>query len=102
MGVAVILVGFIKCRGAYDPHDLQVFNEGRTGGRYWFSRGWNLRAIGATAIGCALAWGGVVVPALKPLYDYAWFVGFFASGLAHLALAPRQAPIAGQAPLLSD
>ena len=53
-------------------------------------RGWNLRAIAATAIGCALAWGGVVVPALKPLYDYAWFVGFFAAGLAHLALAPRQ------------
>ena len=40
-------------------------------------RGWNWRAIAATAIGCGLAWGGLVVPALKPLYDYAWFVGFF-------------------------
>jgi cytosine/uracil/thiamine/allantoin permease len=28
-----------------------------------------------------------VVPALKPLYDYAWFVGFFAAGLTHLVLA---------------
>lgn len=56
------------------------------GGSY---RGWNGRAIAATAIGCALAWGGLVVPALTPLYDYAWFVGFFASGLAHLALATR-------------
>src|ERR1051325_7024718 len=27
--------------------------------------GWNWRAIAATAIGCALAWGGLVVPALK-------------------------------------
>ena len=53
-------------------------------------RGWNLRAIAATAIGCGLAWGGLVIPALKPLYDYAWFVGFFASGLAHIALAPHQ------------
>jgi NCS1 family nucleobase:cation symporter-1 len=52
-------------------------------------RGWNLRAIGATAIGCALAWGGFVVPVLKPLYDYAWFVGFFAAGAAHLAMARR-------------
>jgi NCS1 family nucleobase:cation symporter-1 len=52
-------------------------------------RGWNVRAIGATAIGCALAWGGFVVPVLKPLYDYAWFVGFFAAGAAHLALARR-------------
>ena len=53
-------------------------------------RGWNMRAIAATAIGCGLAWGGFIVPALKPLYDYAWFVGFFASGLAHLALATRE------------
>jgi len=49
-------------------------------------RGWNWRAIGATAIGCALAWGGLIVPALKPLYDYAWFVGFFAAGLTRVAL----------------
>src|SRR5882672_5744813 len=31
-------------------------------------RGWNWRAIGATALGCALAWIGLVVPSLKPLY----------------------------------
>jgi NCS1 family nucleobase:cation symporter-1 len=49
-------------------------------------RGWNWRAIGATAIGCALAWGGLIVPALKPLYDYAWFVGFFAAGLTRVVL----------------
>jgi len=49
--------------------------------------GWNWRAIGATAVGCALAWGGLVIPALKPLYDYAWFVGFFAAGATHLILA---------------
>ena len=55
-------------------------------------RGWHWRAIGATAIGCALAWGGLVVPALEPLYDYSWFVGFFAAFLAHLAFAPRRSP----------
>jgi len=48
-------------------------------------RGWSWRAIGATALGCALAWGGFVIPALKPLYDYAWFVGFFVAGATHLA-----------------
>jgi NCS1 family nucleobase:cation symporter-1 len=52
--------------------------------------GWNGRAIVATAAGCALAWGGVLIPAMKPLYDYAWFVGFFAAGLFHAALAPRR------------
>ena len=54
-------------------------------------RGWNWRAIGATALGCALAWGGLAIPALKPLYDYAWFVGFFVAAAAHTALAPRAA-----------
>jgi len=56
------------------------------GGAY---RGWNGRAIFATALGCALAWAGLVIPALKPLYDYAWFVGFFAAGATHLTLASR-------------
>ena len=50
-------------------------------------RGWNWRAIGATGLGCALAWGGLVIPAMKPLYDYAWFVGFFAAGIAHIGLS---------------
>jgi NCS1 family nucleobase:cation symporter-1 len=50
-------------------------------------RGWSAAAIGATAIGCALAWSGLVVPQMKPLYDYAWFVGFFAAGAAHYAMA---------------
>jgi cytosine/uracil/thiamine/allantoin permease len=27
------------------------------------------------------------VPALKWLYDFAWFVGFFAAGAAHAALS---------------
>jgi NCS1 family nucleobase:cation symporter-1 len=56
-------------------------------------RGWNWRAIGATALGCALAWGGLVVPVLKPLYDYAWFVGFLAAGAAYVALAGPAKPI---------
>jgi NCS1 family nucleobase:cation symporter-1 len=51
---------------------------------------WNGRALAATALGCALAWIGLVVPAFKPLYDYAWFVGFAASGLAHVVLAPTR------------
>jgi NCS1 family nucleobase:cation symporter-1 len=52
-------------------------------------RGWNAGAIAATALGCALAWSGMFITALKPLYDYAWFVGFFAAGGAYLALAAR-------------
>jgi NCS1 family nucleobase:cation symporter-1 len=49
-------------------------------------RGWRVPALVATLIGCVLAWSGFVIAGLKPLYDYAWFVGFFASALAYLAL----------------
>jgi NCS1 family nucleobase:cation symporter-1 len=66
----------------------------RVEGEYSYSSGWNWRAVVATLIGCALAWCGLIVPALRPLYDYAWFVGFGASAVSHLALMkfspPRQ------------
>jgi purine-cytosine permease-like protein len=58
-GVAVpwvvinVLGFFVGRRGRYDPHDLQAFNEGRRGGRYWFTGGWNLRAMLAWAAGSA-------------------------------------------------
>ncbi len=48
--------------------------------------GWSMPAVVATLAGCALAWGGLVVPLLKPLYDYAWFVGFFAAGAIYVVL----------------
>ena len=41
--------------------------------------GINRVAVGATLVGCALAWVGAFVPALKAMYDYAWFVGAFSS-----------------------
>ena len=49
-------------------------------GVYRFAGGWNWKGVIATVAGCALAWGGLVVPVLKPLYSYAWFVGFFVAG----------------------
>lgn len=56
--------------------------------------GWSAPAVVATLAGCALAWGGLVVPALRPLYDYAWFVGFLAAGGIYVAMkrAPRAQP----------
>jgi len=47
---------------------------------------WSPPAVFATLAGCALAWGGLVFPPLRPLYDYAWFVGFFSAGVIYLAL----------------
>ena len=58
-------------------------------GVYRYQAGWNLRAVAATLLGCALAWGGLVIPALKPLYDYAWFVGFGVAFVVFVALMGR-------------
>jgi purine-cytosine permease-like protein len=49
--MAVTLVGFALARGRYVPADLQVFNERRRGGAYWFTHGWNARAVAAWACG---------------------------------------------------
>lgn len=48
----------------------------RRGGAYEFTGGFNLRAIAALACGIVVALIGLVVPSLRWLYDYAWFVGF--------------------------
>jgi NCS1 family nucleobase:cation symporter-1 len=53
---------------------------------------WNWKALAALAAGVAVALIGLVVPALRPLYDYSWFVGFgVAFGL--YALLMRGTPV---------
>lgn len=45
-------IGFLVARkGRYDPVALQRYGLGHSGGRYWFTHGWNLRAVAALAIG---------------------------------------------------
>lgn len=60
-----------------------VYAYGRAKGR---GSGVNVAAMVATAIGCALAWIGLVVEPLAPLYDYAWFVGAGGAGVAYVLL----------------
>ena len=55
-------------------------------GTYRYSAGWNWRAVAATLLGCAFAWGGLVIPALKPLSDYGWFVGFGVAFVVYVVL----------------
>ncbi|HEX8118599.1 MAG TPA: NCS1 family nucleobase:cation symporter-1, partial [Pyrinomonadaceae bacterium] len=55
----------------------------RARGAYTYAAGWNWRAVVATLLGCFFAWVGLAVPALRPLYDYAWFVGFGVAFAAH-------------------
>jgi purine-cytosine permease-like protein len=50
--VAILAIGAIRTR-AYDPVDLQAFANGRRGGQYWFTGGWNLPAVVAWTVGAA-------------------------------------------------
>ena len=58
-------------------------------GEYRYTQGWHLPGVIATLAGCAAAWGGLVIPVLRPLYDYAWFVGFGVAALVYLTLAKK-------------
>lgn len=62
------------------------------GGVYEYRNGFNQKAILALVAGIAVALIGRAVPALRWLYDYAWFVGFMVSGGLYFLLMPRQAP----------
>ncbi|HEY0794224.1 MAG TPA: NCS1 family nucleobase:cation symporter-1, partial [Acidisarcina sp.] len=65
---------------------LDVLSLYRRGGPYEYSRGINPRAVIALVVGVALALVGLALPALRFLYDYAWFVGFFVSGAVYVLL----------------
>ena len=52
----------------------------------------NRRALLALAAGVGTALSGLLVPGLRPLYDYAWFVGFGVAFLVY-ALAMRGTPV---------
>jgi NCS1 family nucleobase:cation symporter-1 len=56
------------------------------GGEYEYSRGFNWRAIGALCIGSAVALMGLVVPSVRVLYDYSWFVGFVVAFVVYWGL----------------
>jgi NCS1 family nucleobase:cation symporter-1 len=58
-------------------------------GAYRYTKGWHVPGAVATLAGCAAAWAGLIVPALRPVYDYAWFVGFGVSFGFYLVLARR-------------
>lgn len=71
------------------PQDLY-----QRGGRYEYSHGVNWQAVAALAAGAGVAFVGLFVPALRALYNYAWFVGFAISFLVYYVLMSKVEPMA--------
>jgi NCS1 family nucleobase:cation symporter-1 len=65
---------------------LSVEDLYRRGGAYEYVRGFNPNAMMALATGVAVALLGLAAPALRWLYDYAWFTGFIVSGGVYVSL----------------
>jgi NCS1 family nucleobase:cation symporter-1 len=88
--IAGILIAdyWILRKGRLSVRDLYVRR-----GAYEYTRGFNLRALAAFLAGVALALVGLVVPALRWLYDYAWFVGLAAAFGIYVWIMPRPASV---------
>jgi nucleobase:cation symporter-1, NCS1 family len=91
----VLIADYWLARGT----ELRLADLYRPHGAYWYRAGWNWRAVAAFAAGALLAVGGAwsapgegpfpaggLIPALKPLYDYNWVVGFAAALLLYYGL----------------
>ena len=80
--------------------ELRLADLYRRDGAYWYNGGWNWRAVVAFGVGALLAVGGAwsapgggpfpaggLIPALKPLYNYNWVVGFAVALVLYWGLA---------------
>jgi NCS1 family nucleobase:cation symporter-1 len=75
---------------------LKVDDLYRREGLYEYDRGVNRRALGALLVGIAVALSGLVIPGLRILYDYAWFVGFAVAGGIYLLWMQRSEAFAAE------
>ena len=57
--LSITLYSFRLNKGVIDKEAVQIFNKRTTGGIYWFSNGWNVRAVIAWVIGSLLGILGV-------------------------------------------
>lgn len=82
----IMICDYFVLRG----RDLQVDDLYLRDRSYEYSHGINWLALAALALGAGTALVGLVVPALRALYDYSWFVGFVVSFFTYYGLMKFQ------------
>ena len=65
--------------------ELDVPSLYRRNGIYEYRKGMNPIAMLSLAAGIVVALGGLIVPSVRWLYDYAWFVGFAVAAVVYYA-----------------
>ena len=81
------IAGIMICDYFFIRHTkLSIYSLYHRDGIYHYTKGINLRAIGALVLGVVVALIGLFVPSLHFLYDYSWFVGLFLSGVVYAVL----------------
>lgn len=68
-------------------------------GKYWYRNGFNPNAVTATIVGAVLAIVTVMIPALKEVAQYSWFIG---AGVAALVFTIMEKVSPQTAPLPTD
>ncbi len=68
---------------------LTVIDLYKRNGEYEYKNGFNLKAIYALLAGVFVALIGLIIPDVKLLYDYAWFVGFAVSFVVYLLIMKK-------------
>jgi NCS1 family nucleobase:cation symporter-1 len=71
----------------------------RRDGPYEYRKGINPRALSALVSGVFLALIGLIVPDVRWLYDYAWFVGFGTAAVVYIVLMGSAPRAGGATPL---
>ena len=57
--IVISLYGYYKKKGSFDKVALQIFNKRETGGKYWFTGGWNLKATFSWIVGSVVGILGI-------------------------------------------
>jgi purine-cytosine permease-like protein len=92
--IGIVLAGHFSRRTDYDTRALQVFNERRRGGAYWYWHGWNLRAAAvwvlASVVGILFSSTSIYSgpwSALAGGVDLSWLSAGIVAALAYLGLS---------------